>query len=791
MSSLFDRKLWRELRSSKLLMLSIISIIALGMACYLCMISTYQNLEFSRDHYYSRCQMADFSIEVKKAPNQVLEALRDIPGISALRTRILFHVVVDVKGVEEPLGGQVISMPAERKPVINDIVLLQGSYFSPTRINEVIISDGFARGHKLSPGDTIKVILNNQKRELVIVGTAISSEFVYITPPGSLLPDPKKYTLLYLKRPYVEKVFNFQDSANQVLGLVEKSHGKDVDTILKKAEKGLNSYGVFSTTPRKDMASHSILSSELQGLKSMATLLPFVFLMVAAFILNILMRRLIEQQRTTIGTLKALGYGNGTLFFHYLQFGLVVALGGGILGTLLGQSMAGGMTAMYRQYFSFPVLYIRVYPYNILMGFLIGLFFSLVGVFRGIRKIRLLNPAESMRPPPPPRGGGIFLERIPFLWNLLGVSWRMALRSIFRNPSRSLTTVLVTGGASALLISGFFMYDASDFFVEFQYRKILHSDCDLSFKDEQSRRALLEVLRLKGVDYVEPFLQVAATLEHGPYRKKGVITGLIGRSRLRTPLDREGRKIVIPEQGLVLTGRMAYHLRTQVGDTLQFTPIKGRKKTRSVKVVSIVEEYVGVSVYAHIDYLSSLIDEEFALSGAMVKVDPRYWKAFKKQTKDISLLSGTTELYTEYKTIREIFVRNMMVMIYMIILFAGIIAFGSILNHSLICLSERKRQISTMRVMGYTPWEVGGIFLRENLLLNMMGALVGLPLGWLLSYGMVFEMTSDFYRFPLVIYPRSYFLTILLCLVFSLVTHLYVQRKIGQVNWIQELNVRE
>ncbi len=351
-----DRKLLRELLASKGLILAITSLMAVGVMAFVYMRSAYANLNRAKDDYYRQCRMADFWIDVKKAPLSELEALAELPGVSEVRPRIQFYATVDLERVEEPLNGMVLSVPDKQQPIINDLVLKRGSYFTGHRRNEVIVNDSFAEKHGLHPGQWLHLLLNNRREELFIVGTAISSEFVYLVGPGSLAPDPEHFGVFYLPQSYAEEVFDFDGAANQVVGLLAPEVRDRPDEVLRQAEARLASFGVFSTTPRKEQPSNRFLSDEIAGLGTFAGIMPTIFLAVAALVLNVLMVRLIDQQRAVIGTLKGLGYSDAQIFLHFTKFGGLIGLASGLIGCFLGYEMAGFVTTLYRQFFEFPNL---------------------------------------------------------------------------------------------------------------------------------------------------------------------------------------------------------------------------------------------------------------------------------------------------------------------------------------------------------------------------------------------------------------------------------------------------
>ena len=381
-----------------------------GVSCLVGMMGTSKNLQTARSIYYAQCRMADFWVDLKKMPVTELDVLEDLKGISELRARIAFQVIVDLEGVEEPLSGTLLTLPAEPSPVINGILIRSGTYFTAHRQDEVIVSEAFAEARNIAEGDTIHLIMNGQRKALFVVGTAMSSEFVYMMPPGAIAPEPSRFGVFYVKRGFGEDALGFHGACNSLVGLLSQEAVQNSRPLFEELRRRLKPYGLFAITPLSLQASNLNLSGELSGLATISFFMPTIFLMVAVLVLNVLMSRLAQQQRTIVGTLKALGYRNLDIFFHFVQFGLFVGAAGGLLGCLLGYWIAGLMTGAYRMFFDFPRLANQFYPELNLIALIISLVFGVIGTLKGIRTVLNLNPAEAMRPPAPPSGGAVFLE---------------------------------------------------------------------------------------------------------------------------------------------------------------------------------------------------------------------------------------------------------------------------------------------------------------------------------------------------------------------------------------------
>lgn len=788
-------KLLRDLSGSKGLLLTIILIIAVGTGCFVGMLATYGNLESALVSYYARCRMADFWVDLKKAPVGEVERLVEIPGVSEVRHRISFPVVADISGVDRPVSGLAVSLPEERRAVINDIVLESGSYFTGGGREEVIVSKKFAEARNLRPGSTIHLVLQGQKKKLKVVGIAISSEHVYLAAPGSMMSEPGDYGVFYLSRAFAEDVFGFHGACNSVVGLLtprsKRSGGEGV--VLEELNRRLDSYGVFAVTPRSRQFSNLTLHSEMGGLKTTATALPLIFLTVAALVLNVLMTRMAEHQRVVVGTLKALGYGNRTLFGHFLKFGLVVGVAGGLAGCFLGQVIADLMIGLYRNFFEFPELDSRFYPALISAALLISVTFAVLGTLRGVKRVVEMSPAEAMHEAMPEKGGRILLEHWMNFWVRLSFWWQIVLRTLFRNKTRTAISIIAALLGSSLVLLAFGLSDSMNYMVDFQFDKVLLADYNLTFKDPLDFGAVYEARALPGVSRVEPVFTFSGTFSNGNRKKKGAITGLVPGATLNVPRAEDGTPVRVPPAGLLMSERLAEQLGLRAGETVSFVPVRGVRRARTLPVVNTVKSMFGLSVYADYGYLNRLAGETAAVTELQVRAHPNRSerKAFLEQLKKFPRLQSLTVIAEVKEVLRRQMTGSMQAMTTIMILFAGVIFFGSILNGSLIAIAERRREIATFRVLGYRPSEIGGIFIRENLLTNMIGAVLGLPFGYWMLKGLARQYTTDAFTMPAVVNPAAWAGTVALALVFVLISHYFVQRAINRLHWQEALAMKE
>ncbi len=802
-SSTLNRKLVRDLGAMGGRLVTIVGILALGISCFVAMNTAYRNLDRARQAYYEQCRMADFWIDLKRAPNRAADRVAELPGVLEVQSRLQFSVTVTIDGIVGPLNGLVVSHLADSatgNDLINEPVLTRGSTFSSGRRGEVIVNEAFAEANGLRPGDAIGLVFNDRLHKLRVVGLTVSSEHTYLLAPGSLVPTPEQFGVFYVPRAFLEEAFDYDGACNQLVGRLAPGFEDPaaIEALLDSAEERLANYGVLATTPREDQTSHLFLSSELRELRLFAVVIPAVFLGTAAMILHVLMRRLVARQRTTLGTLKALGYDNGQLVRHVLGFGWVVALLGVALGIALGHAMAEGLTSVYRNYFEFPDLRNEPAVVTYLIALALGMGVTTIAVWADARRVTQLRPSEAMRPEPPTDGRPIVLERFPALWDRLGATWRMGLRNLARNGRRTAFGVLATAMATALLVLGLMLNMAVRELIAFQFDHVMRSDVELSFRNPQADSVLREAERLDGVVRAEPVFQSACTFEHDGRSERGAVTGLLPHSRLTVPTDADHQRIPLPKTGLVVDRSFAEDLDLEAGDTVLVTPIEGRRLARPVQVAALVESYLGQSCYARIDEANRLAGEHRALTAIQVAVEPKSVRTdlgaslsgesamdrppLMEQLAERPVLSAVTDRQSLEENLRKLATESQSVALGMLIFFAGSIALGTALNAALISLAERRREIGTLLALGFTRRQAGDLIGLELGLINVLGTVIGLGLGWSAFLGLIASFQTEVFRIPAVPPWTAFVIATLLGLVFQTMARLLLQRSVDRID---------
>lgn len=785
------KKMLRTMYRSRGQVIAVVAVILCGTANYIALSACHRNLLLTRDTYYSQNRFADFEIMLERAPATALFKVEEIPGVRHVRGRIVKDVKLDIEGVDEVRTGRLVSMPDRPKNVLNNIVVTRGRYFEPGAMNEVILSEDFAEKNGLGLGGNIDVTIEGRRHTLRIVGFGLSPEYVYIIRNiQEFIPAPERFGILWVPEDFAEDAMQMHAAFNNIIGSVEDS--SQLDRILDSADALLDSYGIFAKVKQEDQISNRFLSEEIKGLGVTAKVLPSIFLGIAALVIMILLNRMVRNERTQIGLLKAYGYSNLTVGLHYLQYALILSIAGCVGGFFAGQLIAFGMIRMYVQFYQFPILESRVYPDVLARAMGIAILFSMAGAFFAARSAARINPAESMRPPAPRSGTRTLLERIGPVWSRLSFTWKMIARNISRNRFRAGLNVFGVLISCALLIVGFFAIDAMDYIMEYQYERTQRQDVKVRFIAERGKKALYEAAHFPYVREAEPVLEYPFEMKSGWREKDVLVIGLPRDADLQKLLDTEGREVDIGEDGLVLSTGLADLMRIGVGDSVTLKPLMGKiTDEKTVRISKVVEQFFGVSGYMNLEALSRLLDEPFVMNAALLRMDQGMEGRVMDTLKDVPGVSSVEVKADSLRSMEETLAQSMWIMSFAAVLFAGVIAFAIIYNVTMVSLAERSRELASLRVLGFSKQEVGRILFYENFATGTMGILLGFPAGMAICLGMTKAYDNELFRFPVYIAPNTFVIATVLTVGYIAIANFAVRHKIHTLDLVETLKARE
>jgi putative ABC transport system permease protein len=786
--SALDRKLLRDLWHMRGQVISVALIVAAGVATYVTMRGAYESVEHAQQEHYASYHFADVFAQLKRAPNSLTKEIASIPGVSVVQTRVVVEVNLDVPELNEPAVGRLVSIPERQQPMLNDLFLRQGRYLEPGRQDEVLISEAFSSANQLEVGDSIGAVINGRWERLRIVGIALSPEYVYEIHGADVFPDNKRFGVLWMSCEALGPLFNMEGGFNDVV--LTLAPGVSEAAVLDRLDRLLEPYGGLGAYGRADQISHRFLTDEIAQDRITGIFVPSIFLGIAAFLIHVVLSRLVNTQRNPIGLLKAFGYSDVAVAVHYLKFALVAVMIGTAAGAPLGIWLGQGLAHIYQNFFRFPVLTFVAGPKLIVWSIAISAMAACLGALSSLRSVVALPPAEAMRPESPPQFREGIAERLG-LARLVSISTRMILRNLERRPWKAVLTVIGMSFAVAILIVGFYFFDAIDYLVQVQFRAAQRDDVTVTLAEPHGEQARYDIRHLTGVLRSESFRIVPARLRFQHRSRRIAILGLESDAGLRRVVGQNLDVARIPPDGLLLTTKLAEVLGVEAGDSITIEVLEGERPIRQVAVGGTVNEMIGLSAYMGISALNRMMREGPSVSGAYLSVDSEKLPMLYSQLKRTPAVAGVAVreamLESFYRTIAE----SLRISTTALNLFACLIAVGMVYNGARVALSERGHELASLRVLGFNQREISFMLLGEQALLVS----ASIPLGFLVGYGfcalLTTAMQTELYRMPLVVNAKTFAVSVLIVALASVGTGALLYRRLSGLDLVAVLKTRE
>ncbi len=782
-----DRKLLRDLWSLKTQVVSIALVIACGIGGFIGSISTYSSLLWSRGDYYDTARFAHVFATAKRAPQSLAAKIHAIAGVAEVETRVVRDSQLSLPGVTPPMIARLIGFDFAHPPGMNRLTLKSGRWPAPGAKGEVLVNQRFLEARSLKLGAQMNVLLNGKLERLALVGTVLTPEYIYATRGGGM-PDDEWFAVLWIDAQALAAAFNMEGTFNSVLLRLQR--GTSPEATVEALDRLLEPYGGFGAVGREDQVSHKILSQEINQQRIFGTVLPAIFLLVAAFILNVVLHRQVNAQRGEIAALKALGYEDRAIAWHYLKFASVIVLLGVAIGVWLGWWLGNAMTGLYTDFFHFPEFHYRLEPWLLLASAGAALAAAFGGALAAIRGVVRLRAAEALRPSAPAEFRPLMIERLGYA-GLLTPAQRMIMRNLERKPLRAATTVAGIAGSVAILIAGTFWSDAIEWFMDVQFNMVQRAQVTVGFAEPVSRDARWELERLPGVKQAEVTRAIPVRLRAGHRSYRTAINGLADDATLLRILDAELREATPAPGGVLLTTRLAERLGVAPGDEVVAELLEGKRIKAPLRVSGTVRELAGMNAWMRLEDLNRFAREGAMVSGAGLLVDRAQESALLERLKQMPAAAVVIVNRTLVDTFRETSAKNVLFFTAILSAFAATIAVGVVYNNARIQLAERAWELASLRVLGFTRGEVSVLLLGE-LALEIAAAI---PLGFAAGYGLaallLALMPHEMIEFPLVISRATYLYAGAVVVAAGVVSALIVRNRIDNLDMVGVLKTRE
>lgn len=788
MISPLDLKLLRDMGKMKGQMLAVGIVMACGLAMMIMSRSLILSLETTRDKYYIENLFAEVFCDLKRAPNALRARLTEIPGVAAVETRVKGKVTLDLPGLKEPADGMIHSIPEDRPQQLNLLYLRRGRLPELGSHNEVVVGEAFATAHGFMPGNTIDATIYGARQRLKIVGIALSPEYVFEARAGETLPDNRRFGVFWMNERELATAFELDGAFNSVL--VDVAPGIDTAPVMAELDRVLAPYGGLIAFNRRDHPSAVRLDDELRILRGISVAFPLVFLSIAAFMTSAVLSRLIRLQREQIAQLKAFGYSSNEVGFHYLKFAVVIVAVATVVGGGAGAWLGGNVVDLYHRFFKFPNLVFHLDWRMFGVAFGVSTAAAFLGVIGAVRQAVKLPPAEAMRPEPPADYKPSLIERLGWQ-KLVSTSFRMALRNIERKPWQAFFTAFGLALATGIPIVPGAMRDGIDYLLGFQWDVAQRQDVTLALIEPGSASALADMRSLPGVMTAEQFRTVPARFRYGHHSRRLAVYGIPRETYLNRRLDAKERVVELPPDGLLVSAKLAEILGAKVGDKVTLEIQEGRRPVVEVTLQGTITDYAGIAAYMEVDNLRRLMREGGTISGAHLAVDMNYWPQFLEKVKEAPRIASLSIKEAVRASFRESTGEMIGSITTIYFGFAIIVSFGVVYNSARIALSERSRDLATLRVIGFTQREVAAVLIGELAFLTIAALPLGLVVGTNLANMIVTTASTETVRLPLVVTSKTYAMAVLVVITSASLSFALVSQRLKKLDLLGVLKARD
>jgi putative ABC transport system permease protein len=783
-----DRKLVRDLWAMRSQAAAIALVVAAGVTMFVAYFSNFESLQRTREDFYRTARFADVFAALTRAPARLEARLASLPGVAAAATRVVADVTLDVPGMDDPATGRLVSIASAAGASLNGVYLRRGRWVDPSRRDDVLASETFCEAHGFGPGDTVDALINGRRRTLTIVGVVISPEYVYGIRPGEMFPDARRFGIFWMDRRALASAYDMDGAFNDVA--VALAPGASLPDVIAGVDRLLAPYGGRGVVPRSLQSSAWMLDNELAQLETFGVIIPLIFFGVAAFVLHVALTRALALQRTQVATLKALGYSNGQLAWHYVKWALAIAAAGAAAGIGVGVWLGSVFIGIYNEFFRFPALDYHLSAGVALAAMGVSLLVAALGAQAAVRRAVRVPPAEAMRPEPPARFRRSLVE-LPWRPLRLSFAARMVVRNLERQPARGVMSVVGIAFAVAVIFVGLSFVDVMDALIDEQFTLTMRQDATVTFTAARGPRVVHDLAHLPGVLHVEPTRTVPVRLRSATRSRTLAITGMAGDAHLARIVDRRGRAVPVPPDGLVISTMLGDVLAVRAGDTVRVDVLEGRRPSRDLVVAALVDDSVGLQAYLRLDAVARLLREGPTVSGAALAIDPAQRDRFQAAVKKTPAVAGVAMRDVALRNFRETLAEHMNVSILINVIFAGIIAFGVVYNAARVSLSERSRELASLRVLGFTRTEISLVLLGELALLTALALPLGALIGHVLGELTLAALSSEVYRMSFVATRATLawaWLTVVAAAAFSA---LVVRRRLDALDLVAVLKSKE
>ena len=776
-----DIRLYRMIGHSKGQFISVAIIVVVALSIFICFSTSNVNIREAIKTFYDETNFSHINVELIKIPQKGIKEIKSIEGIKEVQGRISIDVPLEIDNKDEKVILRLISVPDDDG--INRLHM-SGGEKARLKNNNLILLRQFALDRDIEKGDIITPYINGRIHNMEVSNIAYSPEFVYLMESEqSLMPAAGKFGVAFIGEEFARGIYGDKGYYNEVLITLENED--DIDEVVEVLENTLDKYGIKRITKRENQISNRMLTEKLEGFDKISKVLPVLFFAVAGIVISIMLSRIVSNDRMAIGVLKALGYSDVKVLFHYLKYSLMIGTIGSIIGIVLGLILSKMLTELFILYFNIPLIGVKIQYIYILYSVLLTGVFCIISGLLGAWRVLKITPADAMLPEPPKSGKHILLERIGFVWKKLTFSWKVVIKNILRNKRRFALLVLGLALAYSINTVPQYMLEAVTAMFSVQYGEYQKMDFTVDFKRPMNEGIIKDLKHLVGTKSIEPRIEYPFELRNGLREKAVNIIGAPVDTSFLEFKDLDNNSVKLSDKGIFITEALSKLLNVKKGEKITIKNFLPGREDVMVEVDEVVRQYLGMNAYMNIGFMQNKLVDKKMITGAALNSGDNVREKLK-DVKNISSVMAVEDFKKSFEEYLDIVV--IVTRLYMI--FGGILSFVLIYNSTIISISERRLELASLRVMGFDKIDIFKMLVKENCIIAIFAIFLGIPFGIGMIRGMAEAFSSDIITFPIILSHKTFITAGAATVLFAVIAQVATWRRVRDLDFIEALKSR-
>lgn len=797
MGILIIQKLISTIRTTFKQFMTLLIVIIVGTSLHISLDSAFENVTTTVEVFHTQMNFADYFIDVKKAPENMIRQINEIQGIEKAVGRIQKDVQVILKD-HSKVTGRITSYKKPMEDNLNKVYLKKAkiSGFDDFSGRNILLDRMFAESNEIKLGDKIKINTGEKIETLNMVGIGIGPEFHFVFRSPLSWCEMKTFGIIMISQKEAERLLDMEGSINQVL--IKFLPNADEEKVIEKTEKILEQYGILTSYNKNEHPNHKALKENIGSLKVASYTMSIIFLMINICFLFILLTQIIKAQRLQIGIMKAIGVDNKSIMMIYVSYCIMVTVIGSTIGIIGASYISKYFVSELANVYNLPYVIEGITSFSCMQGMLISISSGIVAALLALRQIVRINPAEAIRRAVPKIKTKSTINADSKVWAIIPEAFKMTIRVILRNKIRFFITSFAIACAVLLLIVTMYYKDSEDYLMYHHYEEENLYDAKVHFSQPIKKFEINDWNKWEQIKTLEPALEIPVQItnvkekEHNKKSEDMIITGLERKSYLKSIYNTNLEKIHIPEHGIFVSINVAKKLGLKVGDMVEIETKLGvgRNFTMKLKVMGICKQFFDSTSIASLEVVNKIIHEKNTINTAFIKIGNEHKLKIEDQVNEMQKIEYVLRKNDQKKAVAN-FLKSISILTTIATIAGCIMGFAMVYTTSLMNFNNRIKELASLKVIGFSDYGISKYLFYELFLEVVLGIVIGIPLGRIIGRDLVESISSEYVIYPIYISLATHFIAIGITISFALFGHIFAMRAIKKMNMVDELRNRD